>query len=325
MCVYVANIGTNTGHELAVMQQLVNAADASNGAIKGLMGWPGLLDSANSLLAVHMLERAHLPIVSPDSYDEIQFASNVFHVTASSQDQGRQAALYAERVLHKTHAAIIVDPSDSYSRCLTEGFLQRFEEDGNKVVAIETYSTGHTSAQTLAPGLQDALTTHPDFIYFAGGTVEGSLLLAEMSNSASSLHLLGGDKLYPFVGFSANARPGFDRLAFTSSAYADALSAKHIKALYALDFDAQDPDRVREYGYSRPDGDAILSYDAMETLITAYTNAAGIQSLQQALSSVRVEGASHTRISFTPLHELDDQKLFMLYIDQQEQIRVSII
>ncbi len=325
MCVYVANIGSNAGYELAVIQQLINATSMSNGTIKGLIGWPGLLDSTNSLLAVHMLEKAHLPIVSPDSYDEIQFVSNVFHVTASGQDQGRQAALYAEHVLHKTRAAIIADPADSYSRSLAEGFLQRFEGDGNQIVAIETYSTGRTSAQTLALELQDALAAHPDFIDFAGGTVEGSVLLAQLRNSASSLHLLGGDKLYSFVGFSANARPGFDRLAFTSAAYADAPSAKHIKALYALDFDAQDPDRVREYGYSRPDSDAILSYDAMETLITAYTNAAGLQGLQQALSSVHVEGASHNIISFTPLHELADQNLFMLYVDQQEQIRYSII
>jgi ABC-type branched-subunit amino acid transport system substrate-binding protein len=325
MCVYVANIGSNSGYEQTVIQQLINAAKMSNSAIKGLIGWPGLLDSANSLLAVHMLEKAHLPIVSPDSYDEIQFASNVFHVAASTQNQGRQAALYAEHILHNTRAAIIADPSDSYSRCLAEGFLQKFEGDGNQIVAIETYSTGRTSAQMLALELQDALAAHPDFIYFTGGVVEGSVLLTQLHDSASSVRLLGGDKLYSFVGFSVNARPGFDRLAFTSAAYSDAPGAQHITALYALDFDAQDPDHVRDYGYSRPDNDAILSYDAMETLITAYTDAAGLQSLQQALASVHVEGASHTMISFTSLHELADQHLFMLYVDQHKQIRFITI
>lgn len=325
ICLSIANLGNNAGYEPAVAQQLVNAAAASKGAIKGLIGWPGLLDSPTTLAAVQLLELAHLPIVSPDSYDEVQFVANVFHVAPSRQDQGRRVALYAEHVLQMTRAVIITDPANQYSRSLTEGFEQQFEGDGKQIVGIETYVTGQTPAPTLAAELQDALTAHPDFIYFTGGIEEGSVLLAKLRDDTSPIRLLGSEQLYPLVGFSANTRPDFARLAFTSAAYADAPTARHMKDLYALDFDPQDPDHVREYGYSRPDSDTILSYDAMNTLITAYVSAAGLQSVLQILPSVRVGGASRQVLTFTSLHELGDQHLFMLSVNQQEQIRFTIV
>jgi len=114
-------------------------------------------------------------------------------------------------------------------------------------------------------------------------------------------------------------------LAFTSSAYVDTPVASYMGKLYTLAFDPQDPDRVREYGYRRPDSETILSYDAMETLIAAYTDAAGLQSLQQALPSVHIEGASRQLITFTRLNELHDQRLFVLYVNQQEQISFSTL
>ncbi|HKF38438.1 MAG TPA: ABC transporter substrate-binding protein, partial [Ktedonobacteraceae bacterium] len=325
LCLYIANLGSNPGYEPFVARQLVNAAAASNGALVGLIGWPGLLDNPDSLAAVHLLEKAHMPIVSPESYDEVQFVSNVFHIAPSRQDQGRRAALYAEHVLHKTRAAIITDPANPYSRCLAEGFIQQFEGDGNQILAIQTYATGLTDARTLAAELSVEEQVNPDFIYFAGGTGEGSVLLAQLRADSSPLRLLGSEQLYPFVGFSANARPGFDRLAFTSSAYVDAPVASHMQRLYALAFDPQDPGGVREYGYSRPDSEAILSYDAMETLLAAYTDAAGLQSIQQVLPSVRIEGASRQFIAFTRLNELSDQRLFVLYVDQQQQISFSTV
>jgi len=76
--------------------------------------------------------------------------------------------------------------------------------------------------------------------------------------------------------------------------------------------------------YSRPDDRAILSYDAMETLITAY-DASGAQSLQQTLSSLSFKGASRELIRFTSTNELNDQKLFMLSVTQQQQINFTVV
>ncbi|HEY0756103.1 MAG TPA: ABC transporter substrate-binding protein [Ktedonobacteraceae bacterium] len=327
ICLYIANLGNNPGYELSVAQQVVKASQASKGAIKGLIGWPGLLDTPTSLGAVQLLQQMHLPIVSPDSYDDTNIVSNVFHVSPSRQDQGGRAAVYAEHVLQAKRALIIADPTDPYSHSLTESFKQRFEENGNQVVALQTYTTGQTSALALAADLQNGINSQPepDLIYFTGGVEEGSVLLAQLRTDNSSLPLLGSEQLYPFLGFSTNAQPGFTHLAFTSAAYADALVTLHMRELYALNFDPSDPDGVREYGYRRPDSTAILSYDAMEALITAYTNAAGLQSLQQALSSLHIEGASRQLLAFTPLHELADQSVFIIHTDQQGHVRFPIV
>jgi ABC-type branched-subunit amino acid transport system substrate-binding protein len=326
ICLYVANMGNDPA---TVAQQIIKAA-AANKAIQGLIGWPGLLDTPVSLQAVNQLQAVPIPIVSPDGYDEVQYVSNVFHVSPSYQDQGRRSALYAENTLFAgnplaIHALVITDPTDPYSRCLTEGFRGRFEGDGNQIVGVQTYSTGQTKAKTLADNLHSALAVNPDFIYFAGGPMEGQVLLAQLHAELSSLPLLGGNELYSFVGFSANTRADFKQLAFTSPAYPDTPTAEHMTALYAAAFDAHDPGNVREYGYSRPDDQAILSYDAMKTLVTAYGNAAGLQSLQQALSSVSVDGASRPLITFTSWNELTDQRLFMLFVDQQKRINYKVI
>lgn len=321
VCLYIANLGSNPGYELVVAQQLVHAAKARKDVIKGLIGWPGLLDSPTSLAAVHLLAGANLPIISPDNYDDAQFVSNVFHVSPSRQSQGSQAAFYAARSLQKKRVLILTDPADPYSRDLTESFKQRFEEEGGQVVSMLVYITGQISASALASEFHHALaTSRPDFVYFTGGIEEGRVLLERLSEDGSSLLLLGSEQLYPFLGFSTNVRSDFAHLAFTSAAYADALVTTAMKANYALDFDPRDPDHVREYGYSRPDSEAILSYDAMETLITAYANAQGLQSMQQALSSIHISGASRQQIAFTPLQELRNQQLFMIQVNQREQI-----
>jgi ABC-type branched-subunit amino acid transport system substrate-binding protein len=319
ICLYIANIGSNAGYESDVAKQIVKAV-ASNGMIKGLIGWPGLFDSQTSLDAVHLLDKANLPIVSPESYDEVQVVSNVFHIAPSRQSQGQRAALYAES-LFKRHAAIFTDPTDPYSHSLTEGFRQQFEGDGNKIAALQSYVTGQTDAQTLTVKLKDALATRPDCIYFTGGIGEGSVLLAELRKLSSSLPLLGSEQLYSFVGFSTNPQPGLNHLAFTSAAYPDVVTSatERMTGEYALDFDPNDPNHVRGYGYSRPDSEAILSYDAMETLVTAYTNAAGLQSVLQTLPSIDIQGARGKIIAFSSLNELTDQSLFAVHINQQGQ------
>ncbi|HET8846634.1 MAG TPA: ABC transporter substrate-binding protein, partial [Ktedonobacteraceae bacterium] len=325
VCLYIANLGNAPGYEVTVVRQLIRAVAVSKGAIKGVIGWQGLLDTSTSLAAVHLLEQAHLPIISPESYDDTDVVSNVFHVAPSRQDQGSRAASYAGQVLQKKRALIITDPSDPYGHDLTESFKQRFEENGNQVVALQTYTSGQTSASALAADLQSSLAARPEVLYFTGGVEEGSVLLTLLREDAPSLPLLGSEQLYSFLGFSANAQPGFVSLAFTSAAYADAPTTLHMKELYAFSFDPRDPDGVREYGYRRPDSMAILSYDAMETLISAYVNTGGLQSMQQALTSLHVEGASRRLLAFTPLHELDDQSVFMIHTDQQGHILFPVI
>ena len=154
--------------------------------------------------------------------------------------------------------------------------------------------------------------------------MEGQVLLAQLRADSSQMPIFGGDGLYPFVGFSASTRSDFQRLAFTCSAYPEAPTAQHMKDLYALAFDSQDQGRVRSYGYSRPDDRAILSYDAMKTLIAAY-DVSGVQSLQQTLSSVNIKGASRDSINFTAISELSDQRIFMLSVDQQQQIKFTVV
>jgi ABC-type branched-subunit amino acid transport system substrate-binding protein len=176
ICLDIANFGNDPSSAPLVARQIVNAAKM-NKDIKGVMGWPALFNSAFSEEAISILDAANIPIVSPSGYDNLQFAHNVFHVAPSNQEQGERAALYAEEELHQSKAALVVDPFDTYSRSLAEGFKLRFEHDGKNIVALAHFTAGDTSEETFAQILSQVLQAHPDFIYFSGNAVDGRTLL----------------------------------------------------------------------------------------------------------------------------------------------------
>ncbi len=316
LCLYIANLGVNTGYELTVVNQIVQAAAASHGAIKGLIGWPGLTDSSTSEMAIQALERTHLPLVSMESYDSEQFSPNIFHLAPTRQDQGVRAATYAESTLGAKRAVIITDPDDPYGRALVDGFSQRFEGNGHQIVDVETYKTGQTSDQQLVDIINKSRSSGTDCIYFTGGIQEGSTLLEALHGAPAALHFLGSEQLYPLLRLSANDRPDLKRLVFTSSAY-PAPIANAMKDLYQSAYDLQG--HVLGYGYSIPDSESILSYDAMNTLFRAYTEILGSANLSEALKTVQVAGSSRADIEFTIFNQLTDQRVYVLFFDASDQ------
>ena len=274
----IASTGNDKAYADTVAKQIVQAAK-SDPSIVGVMGWPY---SSRTLNVVQTLTDAHIPIVS-------QMASSVlltgvspyfFRIVPPDSTQAATGAVFTENTLHAKSAALFIDPMDAYSDSIGNAFKQKFESDGNHVVVTEHYTVGEPA--TVTKTLQDALLHNPDVIYFAGLADDANALLAHLPTSGpfAQIKVVGGDGLYSIGSYSKDAvvQQNFHRLCFSAFAYADTwgyLGAKTQPTFfsdYPASFDPYQQHGTGAYGYSRADGDVLLSYDATAILLDAYQN-----------------------------------------------------
>ncbi|HZS75370.1 MAG TPA: protein kinase [Ktedonobacteraceae bacterium] len=275
----IANSGNQADYATLVAQQIVKAAQADS-TIIGVMGWPF---SSRALPAQAILAAAHIPMVSQTaSTDLLTGKPYFFRVAPPNTAQGKAGATYVEQKLHAKSAIVFLDPHDSYSSSLGQDFIQAFKADGNTVLATENYTVGKPA--TLVPALNDALThtnPAPDVIYFSGYASDASVLLTDLPTTGqfATLPVMGGDALYELGGYQSSARAAGFRLHFTTFAYPDewTVLGYHNQqppffTEYPNDFDPDHNHTQNPYGYDRPDGDVILSYDATVALLKAAGN-----------------------------------------------------
>ncbi len=280
----IANSGSKTEYATTVAHQIVQLAQADKTFV-GVMGWPY---SSRVLNVVSILANAHIPMISQTaSSDALTGISQYFfRVAPPNKDQGIAGAKYAEQVLHASKVALFVDPADPYSQSLAEAFSTQFTADGNQVVVTEKYVVG--KPDTLHQLLTDAATHNPDLIYFSGFANDASVLLTDLPTSGplANVYVMGGDALYELGGYQSSAQAARDRLRFTTFAYPDEWQilcgqgqsfACNPPAFFNNYKAAYDPNNQHTtgspYGYTRADGDVILSYDAQKVMLTAVGNA----------------------------------------------------
>ncbi len=280
----IANSGSKTEYGKTVAQQIVQLAQADKTFV-GVMGWPY---SSRVLNVVRTLSTAKIPMISQTASSDALtgISPYFFRVAPPNKDQGIAGAKYAEQTLHASKVALFVDPADSYSQSLAEAFRTQFIADGNQVVVTEKYVVG--KPDTLPRLLNDAATHNPDLIYFSGFANDASVLLTDLPTSGplANVYVMGGDALYELGGYQSSALAARDRLRFTTFAYPDewqilcsagqqfACNPPAFFNNYKSAFNpTNQPVQGNPYGYTRADGDVILSYDAEMVMLTAISNA----------------------------------------------------
>ncbi len=96
---------------------------------------------------------------------------------------------------------------------------------------------------------------------------------------------MGGDALYEVGGYGSSSQAGISNLNFTSFAYPDewrvlcsqgqkfACTPPPFFSLYNAYYNPNNQHPAGAYGYTRADGDTILSYDATVAMLTGINNA----------------------------------------------------
>ncbi len=327
--VVIANSGSQATYATMVAQQIVQLAQADKTFV-GVMGWPF---SSRSINAIRILSTAHIPMVSQtSSSDELTNMSHYFfRVAPSNKIQGVSGAKYAEQTLHASSAALFVDPADSYSQSLANDFVTQFEHDGKRIVVREVYTVGKTS--NFATLLQDALQHNPGILYFSGYAADISTLLTNLP-PGNNLTIMGGDALYELNGYQSSARAGFTHLRFTAFAYPDEWDVlgqtAHKPLLFAEYPAAFSGNGVHAgYGYTRPDNDVILSYDATIALLDGCNIALGNgktqitpENLRQALTKTTFQGVSG-QVAFGSDGDPIQKAIVILSVDSLGRIRME--
>lgn len=336
----VANSGNNKLYATTVAQQIVLLAKADSTFV-GVMGWPF---STHALAAISTLEKAHIPMVSEtaSSDDLTAISTYFFRVAPSNKTQAILGAKYAEQTLQAKTAVTFVDPADSYSRSLEQGFSTQFTADGNKILATKNYITGQNGHADLPRLLQEAESTNPDIIYFAGHAADVSILLANLPTTGqfSTLPILGGDALYE-LNYPPSAHVGFNHLRFTAFAYPDEWDVQNLQSQkpgffsdYSAAYNPNNQHANGQYGYTRPTADVILSYDAMLTMLKASNIAlsssisltpADLQkALQQITGAKAIQGVSG-QISFGSNNDPSNKAIVVLYVDPKGFIHLNSV
>lgn len=275
----IANGSSNAANAATVARQIVQAAK-DNPTIIGVMGWPYSSYAANT---VNIFKDAKLPLVSETASSDLLSGVSpyFFRVCASNKSEGIAGAEYIEKKLHANSVILFTDPLNAYTSSLGKDFADQFQADGHTIVATENYTVG--KAATIASALQDALKKYPnapDVLYFSGYASDISTLMTDLptSGSWSNVQIMGGDALYELSGYQASSRINWTRLHFTTFTYPDVWDALRLTAQkpafftnYANDFN---PGNVHApgYGWTRPDNDVILSYDALTAILVAAKN-----------------------------------------------------
>lgn len=267
----IANSGSKTDYVSSVAQQIAQLAQKDK-TIVGVMGWNV---SAPAFAATPQLSQAQIPMVSTAGGDNLTGISKYFfRVAAPANIQAMVAAQYAMNTLRAKSAAIFIDPTNDYSRSLSEDFKTNFASYGNTSIVTETYAVGDATKrpQRLVTELQDALHHHPDVIYFGGYPADVSVLLQHMQPSDPPV--MGGNSFYELGGYTHVSASGLNHLRFTALAYPDEWNILHVsqKPSFFVDYSgAFGPDKPGKspYGYTRSDSGAMLSYDATLALLQA--------------------------------------------------------
>jgi ABC-type branched-subunit amino acid transport system substrate-binding protein len=275
----VASSGSQASYATLVAKQIVQLAKSDTHFV-GVMGWPY---SSRVAAAINVLAQAHIPMVSQtassDSFTGI--SPYFFRVAPPNVSQGQAGAKYAEQTLHAHKIVVWEDPTDPYSSSLAKAFSQQFTADGNTILATEDYTVGKPG--NFSQLLAQTETLNPDLIYFSGYASDASVLLTQLPTTGpyASLNILGGDALYEVQGYASSAHFAIPRMRFTTFAYPDewqvlcnsgqkfACAQPPFFQDYTADFDPGNTHKGNPYGYSRADGDAILSYDATTAILTA--------------------------------------------------------
>jgi serine/threonine protein kinase/ABC-type branched-subunit amino acid transport system substrate-binding protein len=334
----IANAGSQSNNAAAVAHQIVQAAKADT-SIVGVMGWPYSSYVANT---VNIFKAAKLPLVSQTASSDLftGISPYFFRVCASNKAQGIAGAMYIEQTLHARTAVIFTDPLNAYTSSLANDFAGRFQADGGAILATEKYTVGQTAS--VASALQSALkstSAAPDVLYFSGYSTDISTLMTDLPTSGpwGKVQIMGGDALYELSGYQSSAQISWTRVHFTSFTYPDAWDVQGLTAQkpaffvnYGSDLDPANTHKAGSYGWNRPDGDTILSYDALNALVTAAKIASKsqltasdlFQALKQLNGTRAFQGVSG-QIAFGPSGDPVNKAVVVLYVSPRGFIMMT--
>jgi eukaryotic-like serine/threonine-protein kinase len=294
----VANVGDSSKNSDQIATQIEQIEQNDNNFV-GVMGWP--MSASPAIEAIKSLSLDHINQISPTASDD-ELSYNIpyfFRVNPSNRMEAEAGANYAVQYLNTRRILVFADkdPADHYSQNLANDFTEsKVLKDCNCYQEVQYEANDPTG---LAVSVTNEVSTYaPTMIYFAGYAQAATVLFNTLHNlKLTTIPILGGDALYQLRSSFFNMYlPTADNLLhFTAFAYPDdaKLNSSTFSADYTIDYGANSQESAGPYGFTRADNDAILSYDALQTLLKNETNGKILkaQDLQSKLSQIDQDNA----------------------------------
>lgn len=268
----VASSTFDTVSPAQVARQVVEAA-RRDATIKGVMGWP---TTASAQASLPILAAAHIPMLSASASGDTLTGQSpyFFRLSPTNTVQEEFTARYVKKILHAKRVALFEDPNDPFSRTLADAFAKYFSDADHTVILRANYTKGHP--ETLPALVKQAVALHPDLLYFSGYASDASIVLKNLPacTPTSCLLVMGGEAFYLQADYALDDLANYTRLRFTSFAFPGLWRIQHREQPrffkdYAQTFDPNGQYRAGTYGYNQPEGHTILSYDALQVLLSA--------------------------------------------------------
>lgn len=198
----------------------------------------------------------------------------VFRAAFIDPFQGRVVAKFALDNLKAKNAAVLYDVASDYNKGIAEFFKQTFEENGGKVVAFETYTTGDKDFTAQLTKIKDA---NPDVIFLPNYYSEVPLQIQQAHRLGITAPFLGSDSWgsSELLGLCGAECEGYYFSTHYAADNATPVAKKFIDAYNA------------KYG-NVPDDVAALTYDSFGLLWKAIQTACSTdrQAIRDALAKI---------------------------------------
>lgn len=148
--------------------------------------------SRYAIPVAQLAEQSQIPMISPRSTnpETTQGKRYVFRANFIDTLQGEVVAQFAHNDLKAKQAAVLYDIASPYNQGIALVFRQIFTEQGGKVVAFESYTTGEQDFTTQLRTIRDR---RPDVLFLPNYANEVPLQAQQARQLGISATLLGAD------------------------------------------------------------------------------------------------------------------------------------
>lgn len=293
----IANIGVKfaartTAPLVAEQLALFKEHAPSDAHFIGVVGFPF---SVSALSALPILQQNGIPLVSPTaSSNLLSNKPDFYRIVVPDSQQDMSIEDFIKNTLQPKHMVVFYDNRDPYSKSLSDDITSVLSRYTN----LKTFRYSVGDPASLDKPLTEALKNNPDMLFFAGYSDDLNALIEKLTDQQrQNMRIMGGAALYELGGYS---KANYSHIYFTSIATPEEQStATDVGQGFKMYSKVFDPDGSHPgiYGFSRPDPDSMLSYDAVYAYLSAVQQLGDnpVPSLDQVkvgLAGSTVDGAS---------------------------------
>jgi len=182
--------------DLVVFDNRSTPLDSKQAALdavrRKVVGVVGAVWSTHSLAVGPVLQKNHIPMISPGSTapEVTQKGDYLFRTCYTDDFQGKLMADFAFSDSGYRRAAVLTNFSETYSKILAHYFITSFVFDGGEVVYKEGYIGSAADFKLL---LTPLIALKPDVVFIPGYSQDSGLIIKQARNMGINATFMGGD------------------------------------------------------------------------------------------------------------------------------------